>query len=216
MEASLSANQRSALSDGILAMLLAAVICTAGALVIGVNLGLFFWGMVLATIGVPWVASTGRIGLRQVFTAAGVTDGIALVWLAVCLWDGRVGLLAWFWSYLLLLSLAALLIGIAWPATKVRLGYPLAAIVGLLWLSCPVWLMHHLPMAWMQRIIDVHPLFVLNSVTKLGVWTESPIAYRLMNLNQDVYYAMPSTPLWGIAFHGLIGGCLIWINAARR
>jgi hypothetical protein len=67
-------------------------------------------------------------------------------------------------------------------------------------------------------LINIHPVFAINSATALSIWTEMPIAYTVMNLNQDVPYTLPSTPVAAILVHGAIGIflCLIWIKEPNR
>ena len=59
----------------------------------------------------------------------------------------------------------------------------------------------------MQRVINVQPLMAMNSAVPLGVWTESPLAYHMMNINQDVYYTLPTGPWLSIALH--VGGAAL-------
>jgi hypothetical protein len=119
--------------------------------------------------------------------------------------------------------MAALQVGLIAGLRRLRVSAisagGMSVVLLLAWFSAPVWLLHHLQtpalLPWMQRVIDVHPLFAMNAAVPLGVWTESPLAYRILNLNQDVYYTMPG-PWLAALLHAAIGAGLIWVNYRKR
>ena len=64
----------------------------------------------------------------------------------------------------------------------------------LLWLGWPLWLESAPPL-----LVCCHPLLAMDGVLApvLGVWTEQPVAYRIMSLGQDVPYTLPSA-IWPV------------------
>jgi hypothetical protein len=186
----------------------------------GLTLGLFFAGLLLAALLVPYLALSGPTLNRQILLAVCVVNAIALIWLLAILLDNTGGLAQWLWAYGILLAAAATQLGLARCLRRVHLpqltSAALTVLLGLLWLSSPIWLFHHLEtpaqLPWMQRLIDVHPLFALNAAIPWSVWTEAPQAYQILNLNQDVFYAMPASPLPAIAVHSLLAGTLILLT----
>ena len=80
------------------------------------------------------------------------------------------------------------------------------SIAACTWLSWPLWLT-----AAPAVLIRCHPLLAVNGVLadRLGLWTEQPVAYRIMSLGQDVPYTLPPT-VWPAAIaHGGMG-VLAW------
>jgi hypothetical protein len=95
-----------------------------------------------------------------------------------------------------------------------------AIILGLAWLSWPVWLSPALARGGMDGVIRalvaVHPPLVANGIlTAEAAWTERSVAYHLTNLNQDVPIAMPSNGLVCAAVHGVLG-LVLWVVALAR
>ncbi len=83
----------------------------------------------------------------------------------------------------------------------------LSTVLGAAWLSWPLWLRHAPPL-----LVRLHPLLNVNGllVDQFGVWTEQPLAYRVMVLGQDVPYALPTSPWACIAAHvGLASAVLV-------
>lgn len=187
-------------------------------LCVGSTLGLFFGGLVLAGLLAPFAAAGQTGSLNQLLAGGMICDGVAAVWLVMTMVDPGVALPDWIGAYLVLLALILAELSL-WRLT-LHLGIgPSAEGVAILafglWLTAPVWLLHHLSQTLMQKIIDLHPLFAINSIIQLGVWTESPGAYRIMNLNQDVFYAMPSSSLNCILVHGASGLVLLGLMRAK-
>ncbi len=184
----------------------------------GMTLGLFFAGFALCVVAVPWVSASERAWGRQVLMAASVTDAIALVWLIAILIDGGVGLWGWLWAYCVCLGVALMQFGIV----QLLRGFGSATSAGvctlatLMWIGSPVWLFPHLSNAAVQRVIDLHPLFAINTAIPLSVWTEAPLAYRLLNLNQDVAYSMPAGVWWCVVVHCVVGLALIWVKVTAQ
>lgn len=206
-----------------LAMLFVAVslIMAAAGWAVGVSLGLFFAGLAVCALLAPWAIDEREPIIWQALAVASVTDSIALVWLVVAIADERIALLDWLQAYLLLVSLAGFQWSIVATLRRVRLRGTLPAAAGvmvlLLWLASPIWLLHHLQtpalLPWMQRVINVQPLLAMNASVPLGVWTESPLAYHMLNLNQDVFYTLPSGPWLSILLHTSSAFALVAIGA---
>ena len=197
-------------------LFLAVALVMAGAgMALGASLGFFFAGLALCALLLPWVMAERQPLAAQFLAIVMVTDAIALIWLVMTIADERITLLNWLSAYLLLLSLA----GLQWSVVTAGRGLGLrgvlpaasAVLLVMLWLASPAWLLHHLQtpalLPWMQRVINVQPLFAMNSAVPLGVWTESPLAYHMMNLNQDVYYTLPPGSWLSIVSH--VGGAAL-------
>ena len=195
------------------------------AFALGTSLGTFFAGLAVVSILVPFAAVSDRRPLQQWLACACVTDAIAITWLVIVLRESDLTLLQWLKAYCLVVGLAWMLWAIAaaaqWLGARATSAASITVVIGLGWLTAPVWLLHHLQtpelLPWMGKLIAVHPLFAMNTIWPLGVWTESPIAYRIMNLNQDVFYQLPSSPWPSVLMHtsvGIVG--LICVKARHR
>jgi hypothetical protein len=185
--------------------------------VAGASLGLFFGGAGVATAVVPpLVAAVGRGGGRGAAWAMvpiAAALGAAVVWMftpAEALTWGQ-----WLACGAVLAAYGMALGGGVAAAVALRAVRPLAAgvvtILGLLWLTWPVWLSHALLksagdtlVAW---LVPAHPLFAINGVLiHFDAWDRLPLAYtRLSNLNQDVFYKLPDNVLPAVIVHSLIG-----------
>jgi hypothetical protein len=198
------------------AVLLAAGWMIACAFAAGASLEFWFAGMIAITALVPPLALQVRPGIvREGLVAACVIDTIGLAWLVAAVGSDTT-IAQWFLAYLLLLSFALALWGIAamlarWIDAVVASAITVA--LGLLWLTCPIWLTH----TSATRYISLHPLFALNAILKnLGIWTEHGLAYRVLtNLGQDVPYALPN-PWVVMATHAILGGICLAAASTRR
>jgi hypothetical protein len=190
----------------------------------GTSIWLFLGGLALAGLILPYVVLLEDPVEEQLLLAGCVADGVGLVWLCALLADEYGTFAQWLWLFALLLSAAALQVGLLAALRRVRLPIVVSAglvvLLWVLWLACPIWLFHHLQtpglLPWMQRLINVHPIFAVNSVTTSSLWTEAPLAYRVINLNQDVFYSLPKSPLASITLHAVAGVCLILLCRSRR
>ena len=179
----------------------------------GMTLGLFLGGLALAAMLLPYALLLGADSWDKWFLGAGVIDGVGLFWLVVILLDGEGTVWQWIGAYGVLLAVCAAQAMVTLLLARVLPNRVIAAGLGvgmlLVWLGAPVWLSHHLSGASVQRMVEVHPLFAINGVIGWSVWTEAPLAYRVLNLNQDVYYALPSSPLACILLHSIIAAAII-------
>lgn len=188
----------------------------------GINLGLFLGGLVLCTILAPYAAAF-RDGPRNALIAAACTTlPIAAIWLWAVLTDPAVHLRGYLGACGVTMAVAMAAAVLTTVLHRAGLDAVSAAgltvIMALLWLLAPIWLFPHLQSAsllpWMQRVINVHPVFAINGAVPLSIWSEMPIAYTIMNLNQDIPYALPASPIASILVHTAMGSllCLIWIK----
>lgn len=182
----------------------------------GPTLGAFFATVALVTLLTPGIAMSARHWGDGLIRVAALCDGAGLACLAmITLAD--LHFTQWLQAYVTLVALAALLAGLAQACRRLHasagLASGIATSLGILWLSCPIWLFHHLTRLGIERpihaIIAVHPLFVLNGVLRLGNWTEMGMAYHLLQLNQDLPISLPQTIWAGVALHGILAAVLL-------
>lgn len=194
-------------------------------LLTGPTLGLFFGGVVIVTILLPPLSLIERDLPRQGLIASTVCDSVGLVWLIGML-SSETTLLQWFRCYLLLASYSFALWGLICALNSLRVpAIPASALtvtIGMLWLSWPVWLARFIVRpgndALVSWLAPPHPLLALNGVLKhLGIWSEHPIAYNhLLNLGQDVAYALPTNVLTPVIVHLIAGGLLFAVSLLRH
>ena len=185
---------------------------TAAIVAAGPTLGAFFGATALAALLVPGIALSAARPSRVLVRAGGLADGVGLVWLWLIFAAG-IGFWQWLGAYVLLVALLSLLVGLAWAmrqrGASAGVSAGMSALLGALWLSCPVWLFHHLTHmgadGLVRGIVAIHPLFALNGLLDLGNWTEMGRAYHLLQLNQDVPVALPATIWMSVAVHGVLG-----------
>jgi hypothetical protein len=190
--------------------------------VVGTNLGLFFFGIILASLLTPPLCLCEEPVARRVFVAMaislgiGVVEAVAALMLPIALRDGIA-------CYIVLMVWTLALVGMASAAAAIfrspALRVPAAGVttvLGLAWLSWPVWLAQALPgHPWIVRwLVPVHPLLAINgAMRELGIWTQRPIAYQwLVTLGQDVPYELPASVLPAILLHGCVA--LLLLGAA--
>jgi hypothetical protein len=210
----------------VLAML-AAIACRR---VAGVSLGLFFGPVAAATLFVPPLVQGDARGLRWIVIALAATFGATLAWLFTPVEALRWG--QWVACSLVLLAYAISIGGIVSAAVALRaprlLSAALVTLLGLLWLTWPVWLSRALLTSsgdtLVEWLVPAHPLFAINGVlVHFDSWDRLPLAYtRLSNLNQDVFYTLPGSVVPAVLVHLMIGlGCgvpamLIALRRRRR
>ena len=201
-------------------LLLAALTTAFAYAATGPTTGFFFAGVVIATLLIPPLVLAETTRLRQLLCAAGIIDGVGIVWLfsvpspAITLWD-------WVRCYALLISYSLALSGAAALLSRLRLRTPLAsAVVTLLalsWLAWPVWLSPWI--AGHERIVGAlvvpHPLLALDGVFRsLGpAWSERYFMYNFLSvLNQDVAYELPRSVMPAVLLHGTIGAIALLLT----
>jgi hypothetical protein len=187
--------------------------------VAGPSLGIFFGGLFVATFLTPAGVLCGKAaasvgGLAAVvapvvgvwmFTATKTSNTPAELGEAVCV----------------LLTYSIAIAGIALILARVRVPVIFASaaviVLGLAWLTWPVWLSVPLVGRGYDRLVQdlvmAHPPLTINGIL-VGepAWTERSVAYHLTDLNQDVPIRLPDNPAICAAVHGIIGLSL-WIIA---
>jgi hypothetical protein len=142
--------------------------------------------------------------------------GTALVW-GANLWAADISVFEWLRCCLVLATYIFALAGVTSLLAAVGIPRsPAAAItilIGLLWLSWPVWLSPWLTQAMADWLVPANPIFAVNATLQhLGTWDRAPLAYRtLSTLNQDVPYRLPGSIVPACAVHAVIGGGCLWL-----
>jgi hypothetical protein len=211
------------LAATLLAILTTALCRTAA----GISLGLFFGGVLFATLLVPPLTAGEEAPWRRLAIPCCVTLGTIAVWLTTL--GDLLRFTQWLSCSVALLAYALALGGVCGALISSRVNALVAAavvtVLGLLWLTWPMWLSHALLRpngdelaAW---LVPAHPLFAINAVlSHFDTWDRFPLAYtRLTVLNQDVFYALPKGVLWATLVHGAVGAgsfCLTGIVQRKR
>jgi hypothetical protein len=200
--------------------------CTACWWAAGTSLGLIFGGFFITTFLAP-AAVLGRRKLILAIISLGVVAlPVAAAWLGAVLLTPDT-LAQWIKAILVLIAYDLAIGAIAVALAKVKVPEVLAAagaiLIGLAWLTWPVWLssslVNHGAAEAVANLVKVHPPLVVNGIlTSEPAWTERSIAYHLTDLNQDVPLQLPSGPAACVAVHGLIA-IVLWATVwgmARR
>jgi hypothetical protein len=181
------------------------------AIVIGRNLGLFFGGLVLASILSPLLVIAERELLRQLSIMIGVVAAIAIVWLS-CVFNDAITLWEWARAASVLLVFAAAVAVLASSFALVRIPPAVAVVLAMAWLSWPIWLAPALrgresSERIVGALIAVNPTFAIQGALSKSFnvpWAQYRIAYRLTNIGDDIPYQMPTSILRCWLFHGLV------------
>lgn len=223
--------QRRPLAKTLLAALPAALLlgAVAGALAwsaAGTTLGLWFGGVLLSTVLVPPLVAGEEGSGAALAAGAAVVMGVAGVWFAATITDAQpegTRMTDCIGCALVLAAYACLLCGTVRILQRLRVAPALAAfvavLIGLAWLTWPVWLSTAL--GGHDRLIvllsSAHPLLAINArLRHLGLWQQQRLAYTLTNLNQDVALPLPASLLPAIILHSLIGCALLAAASMRR
>jgi hypothetical protein len=139
---------------------------------------------------------------------------ILLAWIDGSSAMSQTRLLDWVGLYALLAAYAAAAGGLVLILRRLRIGDILAVtvtmMIGLLWLSWPVWLGAKLTVEMTRMLTPAHPLLAANQLlTHLGIWTEQPLAYHLTALGQHVPYQLPPGPWLALGLHLLLAAMLL-------
>jgi hypothetical protein len=188
----------------------------------GNSLGLFFGGLFVATFLTPAaVLGSGNLA-RAIGGLATVLGPIAIVWLIPVL-KGSDTPGQWAQTVLVLAAYSGAVGGVALVLERAKCPVVFAAaaaiVIGLAWLTWPIWLSSILVGRGMggtvQHLVGVHPPLVINGIlTNEPAWTERSLAYHLTDLNQDVPIRLPANAAACTALHGILG-LLLWIGIAK-
>jgi len=203
------------------AALLGGVAVTAIAgIVAGPSLGMVLGGLFAAVILLPPLAAVRRSLRQRAAISAAMIGGIAIAWLAL-IGPGRATFFQWSLLVLLLASFAAALASLTVAVESLTASSTLAAaagvVVGVAWLTWPIWLSPALAKGGSPRLIHIlvetHPGLVANGLlTFTTPWTEQAVAYRLTVLDQDVAIQLPGNPLAAILANCLAAGACIAVT----
>ncbi len=190
----------------------------------GATLGDYLGGVIMLALILPAVCA-GRGNLLWAFVRGGAAiDGVGVGWLLSL--SGSITIAQWLCGYAILAAFGLALVGMVLALERVRIGglgaAAITCIIGLLWLSWPVWLAtalrsEHGTML-VRWLVPAHPLLALNHViAQQGAWLEGQIIYPHVTLGQDIAYELPASILPCVAFHLLLaGGLLVLARRAHR
>jgi len=180
-------------------------------LAIGRNLGLFFSGLILASILTPLLVAAEKELNRQFAIVIGVFAAIAIVWLS-CVFDDTITFREWLGAALVLLIFSCAIAALAAFCSRIRIPPAVAVILAIAWLFWPIWLAPALRgRASAERIVGVlvagNPTFAIQGALLRSFnvpWAQYRIAYRLTNIGDDIPYQMPRSILTCWMYHGII------------
>jgi hypothetical protein len=187
---------------------------------VGGALGLFLGAILLLTLYMPGLSLAGHSALRWIAPVA-ASAGVGLVWLfAISGADVTWG--EWVRCCLVLGAYAWCLTGFVVLLSAARIPAALSAgitlLLGLLWLTWPVWLSPWLTQGLADWLVPANPLLAINGVLRhLGTWDHGSLAYSSLTvLNQDISYHLPRSIWPAVLSHLGIGTTPIGISAWRR
>jgi hypothetical protein len=205
-------------------LLLAALVTAISYAATGPTTGLFFAGVVFATLIAPPLLAAEESLLAQLLCAAAIVDGIGVVWL-VAVADPSISFWDWFRSYVVLASYICALWGLTTLLRRLRLrglaASALVIVLSLSWLSWPIWMSPWIAgrEALVGWLTPAHPLLALDTVLRaLGPpWSERFYMYNHLSvLNQDVVYDLPRGILPAVLLHSGIGAIGVLLGRRRR
>lgn len=205
----------------ITAVIAALVIGVFGYAFVSDEMGRAFWSvgcvvmlLVLAWDSSPNVSVERRVDWRSYLAASVVVFGLTVYGAGV---DAAI----------VVASVAISLLGML--MLLVRLRVPCSFAIGLLlvqsvlFLTWPIWAASLLIQFDAQPLVDllvkVGPLFAINgAIDPTDAFTHRPLAYRLMNLGQDIPYEMPNSIWPSVLLHVASGfpGVLWYVWKQRR
>lgn len=188
----------------------------------GDSLGFFFGPMLLLTLVTPALLLAVQ-GMVQRLCACGV---LAIVVGGVWLIGSGVETSSTLRCAVVLAAWTIALAGAATGASRVGMPPVLAAalvvVLGLAWLTWPVWLSAELPTTFGAYVLrwcaPVHPIFAINGVlrARFDAWDRYRLAYQqLTTLNQDVFYSLPRSVGGAVVLHSIFGFAMMGIASLR-
>jgi hypothetical protein len=198
----------------------AVALCLSAAMfrVSGASVDLFVTVTLLVAMTTPLVVAWNR----SVFLAGFTSGAFAFAMVAGWFWIAHLGNITW--PAACRASAVGFLLGMALSGTARLLSggaggrfWPgFIGLLGLAWVSWPVWLSDPLSGKTLVWSVALQPLFAVNSaVPDLGNWVDQPMAYQLTSFGQDVLYQMPKSVWPAVLFHGMIG-LVTWTVAVWR
>jgi hypothetical protein len=189
----------------------AASLCYAAA---GETLG-FYLGPVMAVTLILPVLVAGQARLRDAMIVGGaITDAVGIAWL-IAVFGPNLTFTQWLACYLVLAAYALALLAL----TRATAAW-FATLLGVAWLTWPVWTSPFLNITLARVLTPAHPLMAINSVVNYDFWLEQPLMYRYASLGQDVPYVPPHSIWPCVIVHALIALLLLgpraWWRARER
>ncbi|MCY2955126.1 MAG: hypothetical protein NTU53_24630 [Planctomycetota bacterium] len=204
-------------------VLLLAVLCY---VCVGGTLGLYLGGLAVVGLIVPPVLLGQRTLLEGVVAGGGMIVAIAIVWV-IPVFQSVMAISEWLSGCVVLVSYAISLLGLAFLLRRVLgsavVASALTVILGVSWLTWPIWLAPGLTGAGRERIVAdlvyAHPLFGLSGSMRPAFqvpWAQYRIAYLLTNIGDDIPYELPATIIPCLLLHFSTGGVLLFASRVRR
>ena len=173
-----------------------ALVAGVGAIALREPMAVAFWGVVGVVIVLPLMLRRGVdyaaavVPIVASVAWAGGRAAIVVAAVAASLWGG-----------------ASVLRALRVPLEVAIVAMIVQAIAFTTW---PLWAARFLLAYDLQRVVDLAvrfgPLFAINrAIDPTDAFTHRPVAYRWMNLGQDVPYALPATIWPCVLLHGSIG-----------
>lgn len=190
----------------------AAGLCYAAA---GETLGFYLGPIMAVTFILPVIIGAHARHFDALVAAGAIVDAVGVAWL-LAVFGPNLTLAQWLQCYLLLAAYAFALTAL----TRAAAAW-VAVIVGVAWLTWPLWTAPFLDITIARWLTPAHPLMAINRVVlDLGVWMEQPLMYGHATLGQDVPYTLPRSIWPCVAVHVVIGLLLLapgwWRARVRR
>jgi hypothetical protein len=178
---------------------------------IGRNLGLFFGGLLLASILAPLLVVVEKELKSRILIVTGIVGAMTIVWLS-CVFNDAITLGEWSGAVMVLLVFALAAAALAALFARVRIPPAAVVVVAIAWLSWPIWLAPALRGGQSSErivgvVVAVNPTFAMQGALAKSFnvpWAQYRIAYRLTNIGDDIPYQMPTSKLGCGFFHGVI------------
>ena len=209
-----SAVLRALFSPALISFVAGGAFAAWGYLAAGKTLGALFAGAGAIPLIAPGIIVCARSEGECFRGFVSALAGIGTVW-SISL-SGSVRILEWLDCIIVLSTLGLAVCGLSIALLNLRinrsLAYAITIVLGLLWLTWPIWTATWLrgvdKQAIVDKLISVHPLFVINAAVARSLpvpWTQFRIAYTIMSVGQDTPFALPKN-LAGCAWlHILVG-----------
>jgi hypothetical protein len=173
----------------------------------GESLGFYLGSVFAVTLILPPLVAGETRGIDAAIVAGAIVDAVGIAWL-IAVFGPNLTFAQWLACYVALAAYALALAGIVWlirPVVGQLTAGAFAVLLGIAWLTWPVWTSPFLTRELAAWLTPAHPLFAINRVLlDHGVWMQQRVMYRYATLGQDVAYALPRS-IWPCVFvHGII------------
>ncbi|HEY7118968.1 MAG TPA: hypothetical protein VH475_20425 [Tepidisphaeraceae bacterium] len=194
---------------------LSAVAAIACYLAAGPTLGLMLGSLFMVTLLAPSLTLADEAMSDRLLVLVAIVLPVWVTWFVATL-RSETHLSEWAACCLSIGAYAAALAGLAsalrWCRLSAIVSAALTVIVGLAWLTWPIWLSRtfdgEASSGWVDKAAAVHPALSIN-IPNFSPWTEQTIAYHLTDLNQNVPYSPPKTVWAAVFLHGAIAAMLL-------